>query len=118
MQMLGARVSTWSSAKLSGSALPLLWSKSLQPVVRAAMYKEEAGPRDSCTAFIPLHSSPHPPAVARTLWGCGWPHGARHQGSTCLGTAVLPPSPPKGAVLAVVERIRIGGSGSAPGLGS
>lgn len=64
-------MSMQSAAEGLGSTLPLLWSKSFQPIVRMATCKEEAGPRDSCTVFIPLRSSPRPPAVPHALWGCG-----------------------------------------------
>lgn len=50
-----------ASTKLPVFVLPLLWSRSLQRTGQV-MYKEEAGPGHSCTDFIPLHSSPHPPA--------------------------------------------------------
>lgn len=81
----GVHVVVGGCAVLCLSAVPVLSAHG-----QGGMCKEEAGPRDSSTAFIPLHSSPHPPAVPHTLWGCGMTTQCRHQGSTYLGTAVSP----------------------------
>lgn len=104
-------VSMWSAAGLPGS---LFWSKSYQPIVRAGSPEEKKrqGQGAVVLTLFPsllllrrLLSPTHSAAV-------GWARRTRHQGSTGLGTAVLP-----SLCGALWQPARVGASGSEPSPG-